>query len=191
VSLDSIRAALTVIAEHQAFIEKVETAFPPADAGDPELVGYINLRQFGLQFSTHRDRSPRAVETQRTWFSKSESARITDALRTVQASQLRAAEAADEETSAARDVEAARTATAAAADARNIAASARRLLRQYRFAWLHSIDAAISGLRPQRVLNRAESDALRLAVQLAGGAAAATKAQLEAAFNASVSGDAA
>ncbi|WIE81396.1 hypothetical protein [Curtobacterium sp. MCSS17_016] len=190
-SLDTIRAALTVIAEHQTFIEKARTAFPPDGDDDAEPVGYINLRHFGVQFSKHTGPKARPVDTQRTWFTAWESARIADALRTVQDNQGRAAAAADEATTAARDVEGAQAATADATSARNIAAGARRLRHQRRFAWLRSIDSQLSGLSPQRVLNRAESDALRLAVQLAGDAAATAKTQLEADFNASVTGDAA
>lgn len=187
-SLNDIRAALAVIAEHQAFVEKTKTAFPPAGDDEAEVVGYINLRQFGVQFSEYVNWKARTVHARRTWFTKWESARIVNALTAVSETQSRAAVAADEATTAAATVGDAQVATAEAATARNISSAALRLIRQHRFAWLRAIDACLSGLKTQRVLNRAETDALRLAIRIAGETALATEVQLKDDFNATAAG---
>jgi hypothetical protein len=182
VNLDRVRQALAVIDLHQALAAKADTAFPDGDDADP--VGYSNLYRFGVKVPDHVTWDARTVRESITWFTRWESARIVEALRTVRAAELRAAETADQDTAAAADVTAARAAMGRAVAARDIADAATRLIRRRRLGWLFAVDFAVSHLNPQRVLTQSERQALRLALRDAGETATATAARLEEDFNA-------
>ncbi|MGW8431786.1 hypothetical protein ACWGJ9_11885 [Curtobacterium citreum] len=190
-SLTVVRAALSVIAEHQAFIERAAAAFPPAaDADEANLAAFINLRLFSVRFDDYTNWDGRLVRGRKTSFTAWESSRIRNALRVVASQHERAADVADAATVAATSVAAAQTATADARAARDIASAARRLIRQHRLAWLFRLDQ-VAGTNPQRLLHPAETDALRLAVYIAGEEAAVAETQLEEDFNVTASGPAA
>lgn len=109
-----------------------------------------DARRVQQSLPVRRAAMTKPVTTVRTWFTVWESARIADALRAVATRHLD----------------------------RDVTAAARRLIGQRRLWWLHAIDARLSGLHPQRLLNVYETEALVVALRIARATAVAVERQL-------------